>query len=310
VRSISVLFIALTCLSFVGVPRARAADGPARIALFQTAAEDASLKPLAAALDPVLGAELEKTRAVQVTERPSLDLPAMQLALDCVGQTAECLRSVTDQSHVEGLLAATLHKAGSETVLTVFYFDARGVGEAKTATRQHSGDGIEQDTLNDVPGIMKELFAEPAKNESAEGTATGAPGDATAPDQPQASAGVPMGPIVLGAGGLVLVGVGAAFGFAAKSTEDSYASTTFDGKKSRAQLEKEAAALDDKLSTAKKQALFSNLGFGLGAAAVAGAVIWWVLTPDERANSEHARLSPWLGPKTAGLSLHGRFGSL
>jgi hypothetical protein len=51
-----------------------------------------------------------------------------------------------------------------------------------------------------------------------------------------------------------------------------------------------------------------NLGFGLGAAAVAGAVIWWVVSDDDARPSEQAkatRVSPMLGRHQLGLVLRG-----
>ncbi len=306
------LILSVTLVSLLLTSRRAEASGPPRIAVFQTSTDDPALHELASALDPMLADELGRSAAVQISERPALDLPAMQLAIDCVGETADCLRSVTDQTHVEGLIAGSLRRAGGETVITLFYFDARGVGGMKGVTRKHGGTHVEQDTLDDLPAMVNELLgvANETKQPAPEAPASNAtPAPAAAPaDQPAASSGgVPVGPIVLGATGAVLIGVGAAFGFMEKSSQDAYASARVDPKQSVAMQKKAIDAIDNKLSSAKSQALLFNLSLGLGAAAIAGSVIWWVLSPNKNASHEHASLAPLLGPGQLGLMVYGRF---
>ena len=57
-----------------------------QFALFRTAALDPKLQELGAALDPVVLSELNTIGSIEVAARPSLYLPAMQLAIDCAGE--------------------------------------------------------------------------------------------------------------------------------------------------------------------------------------------------------------------------------
>ena len=108
--------------------------------MFRTATADPALQDLGEALDPVVLDELGKHQPlVQVTARPPLDLPATQLALDCVGETNACLREAATQAGVDVLIAPSLERAGDETVVTLMYFDARGAGELRNAARRHRG---------------------------------------------------------------------------------------------------------------------------------------------------------------------------
>ncbi|HEY2735839.1 MAG TPA: hypothetical protein VGI70_17700, partial [Polyangiales bacterium] len=108
-------FVAAVTLLSLSAIRARA-DDPLRVALFKTASDDASLQALAAAVDPVLLSELSNVPNLEIGARPALDLPSMQLAIDCVGETAECLTSAAKQAQAEGLIAPTVRKLGAELV--------------------------------------------------------------------------------------------------------------------------------------------------------------------------------------------------
>src|SRR4051794_26246109 len=89
------------------------ADEPLRIALFKTASEETSLQALAAAIDPVLLSELGNVPDLQIAARPALDLPSMQLAIDCVGETADCLAQAAKQAQADGLVAPVVRKLGA-----------------------------------------------------------------------------------------------------------------------------------------------------------------------------------------------------
>src|SRR4051794_30020732 len=81
-----------------------------QLALFKTAAEDADLGELASAIDPVVLSALGEVAQVQINARPALDLPSMQLAIDCVGETADCLRAAARQAEADGLLAPSVRR--------------------------------------------------------------------------------------------------------------------------------------------------------------------------------------------------------
>ena len=63
------------------------AQAPLRAAVFKTAVEQSALTQLAAALDPLLAEQLGKAKQLSIVATPALDLPGLQLAVDCVGET-------------------------------------------------------------------------------------------------------------------------------------------------------------------------------------------------------------------------------
>jgi hypothetical protein len=286
---------------------------PGRLALMPTASNDAKGKELASALDPVVLAQLEAAVGVTAAARVALDLPALQIALDCVGETPECLRAVTTQSNTDSLLAPSVESAGSEQVVTLLYFDARGQGELRSVVRRHHGPDVQRAALDAVPGMLRELFgvAEPASAQP-EPTPEPSPVDETAiePQPEPEQHPFPVAPVIVGGVGVVLIGVGTAFGLAAKSSEDEYAAidptSISDPKKAHAEADRAADAYDH----AHTQALLSNVMFGVGAAAVAAGAVWLVIALSSDGGSDEAAppqalLTPSLAPGQLGLTLHG-----
>jgi hypothetical protein len=288
------------------------ADDSPRIAVFQTARDDAALRELAQALDPVLLAALNQFPSLHVGSRPALDLPAMQLAIDCVGDSAECLHAVAKQAATEGIVAPLLRRVGRETVVALLYFDARGTGVMKGVTRRYAGDNFEAKLFDEVPAMLRELFGiAPESNQPAAAPAAGPAAGAQAPApaaqasttlQPTASprASPPVVPIVVTAVGVVLVGVGAAFGLAAKSSEDVYARLAVN-------TPAQARAAEDKLGGGKTQATLANVGFITGGLAVALGVTLWVLHGKSGSGEASAALAPSVGFGHAGLTLSGHW---
>src|SRR5262245_22571103 len=117
----AVLFVAL-CANSGAVARADEARPAA--ALFSTAGAEAE----DAGLDSVIQANLEQLGQVRVTVKPGLDLPAVQLALDCIQQTAVCLKSVAANSGVQVLIASSLERKAGKLDLTLLMYDARTKG--------------------------------------------------------------------------------------------------------------------------------------------------------------------------------------
>jgi hypothetical protein len=277
------------------------------VAVFRTAAKDSALKPLADALDPVVLGELDKIEGVRVSARPPLDLPATQLALDCIGETSACLRSVAEQAGAETLVAPSLDRAGDETVVTLLFFDARGEGELRSSTRRHPNAEVERAALDALPAMMRELFgvAEPA-------TAPGEP--VPAPQQPVVDdtdlgaqepaaerSSFPPAPVAITAVGAAILGTGIAFGLVSKATEDDLAALPTD-------TMDEIDAVYDKLDEAQTQATIANVGIGLGAAVIAlGVTLWVVELSDAPEAEQSAWLAPRLGPREVGLAVGGRF---
>jgi hypothetical protein len=262
----------------------------------------ASLRELAGALDPVLVSNLHELAQVSVATRPALDLPATQLAVDCVGQTRDCLRVVSQQSGTDGLLSPELQLAGQETVVTLLYFDSRDEGELRSVTRRYSGSDVERLALDDVPSMVRELFGIPEPPRSVLDTSF-----AVDTGPPRESAW-PALPVTLTATGLVLLGVGAGFGLAANATERKYADVPVKDATSPATARELAAEADDLYAKADQQALVCNILLGVGGATLlTGATLWIVHLSNRREPEQHLSLAPRLGPGELGLRVDGRF---
>jgi hypothetical protein len=302
--------LARTALLGLGVLVASAASAhaqaaPTRVAVFPVSIGAGSLRELAGALDPVLVSNLHELPQIEVATRPALDLPATQLAVDCVGQTRDCLRAVAQQSGTDGLLAPELQLAGQETVVTLLYFDARGEGELRSVTRRYGGPEVEREALDDVPSMVRELFGipEPEPTPAALDTSF----TAAMEHSPRRPSAWPALPVTLTVTGLVLVGIGAGFGVAAKATEREYATVQVDATASAPSARQSAEQADDLYSKAETQALVCNIGLAVGGAALVTGATLWIVHLANRGESEHLALSPQLGPGELGLRVDGRF---
>jgi hypothetical protein len=302
---------ALLALLVVSVQRAEAQGGveSGRLALMPSASLDPSTSQLANALDSVLLTQLETVAGVSAGARPALDLPAMQLALDCVGETPACLRAVTTQTATDSLLAPSVQVAGSETVVTLLYFDVRD-GELRNVVRRHSGPNVQRTALDAVPSMLRELFgiAEPvAPPPSAEPDPDPAPlDDAIEPPVEPSERAFPVGPVVVGGVGVLLIGAGVVLGLAANASEEDWLKAQV---RNRGEID-DALEIHDR---AQLQATLSNIGFGVGAAAIAASAVWLAveLSGDEpgpggmAARAPQLTLLPRLTPSTAGVTLRG-----
>jgi hypothetical protein len=266
-----------TLLVFEGASATVHAEDALRIALFKTASEDADLQSLAAAIDPVLLSELGNVPNLQVAARPALDLPSMQLAVDCVGETAECLARAAKEAQSEGLVAPLVRRIGAEVVVTVLLHDARKQTTITAATRRYSGQHVEDQVLDAIPGMVRELFglqSAPSDQPPPPATAPSEAPELSSETSPPVAVAKPLPilPIVVGAVGVALIAAGVGFGVAAKSTEDDYAKLKIgDGDKAA------AGRAQDKIDSAATQAMLSNLGIGVGAASVAAGIVLFVL---------------------------------
>ncbi|MEY4582214.1 MAG: hypothetical protein RL701_6917, partial [Pseudomonadota bacterium] len=120
----------LICLLWATLVSAQSAlPAPAevqqRMALFKVAALQLELAQLAAAIDPLLHAELDKNASLSVVSQPALDLPSTQLALDCVGETPSCLTLVSERTQADVLVAPTIARTGDAMVLSVLRYDPK-----------------------------------------------------------------------------------------------------------------------------------------------------------------------------------------
>jgi hypothetical protein len=108
-----------------------------------------------------------------VVARPGMDLNAVQLALDCVSETAQCLRTVTTQNSADVLIAPALSRTAGELVLTLLRFDARN-GEMRRSLHRQQGQSLNSTTLDAVPDMLRELFDLPPQSRQSKAAAAGA----------------------------------------------------------------------------------------------------------------------------------------
>lgn len=267
-----------------------------------------------AALDPVIQTALEDLDVVNVVAKPGMDLGAVQLVIDCVAETPECLRAVTTQQSADVLIAPSLTRTSGEVVLSLLRFDARGKGEMKRVTHRQPGQTLTSETLDAVPDLLRELFELPPKPKAPAVTpAPTTPGE-TAPEPmpeapmepPAANGGAPVGPILLGVGGALVIGTAAILGASVNGSRSDFDHLTMLPNKSMTQVDEAIS----KQNSAKTRAVVANVLWGVGGAALLGAGIWLAVdlaTRPDRAyveeNNTSAKLSPLVGPHQLGLVL-------
>lgn len=275
----------------------------------------------ARALDSVISAALDDLKVVNVVARPGLDLGAVQLALDCVAETPQCLRIVTTQHEADVLVAPTLARTSNELVLTLLRFDAR-TGKTQRVLKRQTGQTLSSETLDAVPGLMRELFDLPAKVEAPPPAAKPEPkpdlmpgdtGSFSEPlpeppmDAPNEGRKFPVGPVLLGGGGVILIGAGLIMGLTVLSAEDNYnQSAAGIGDISDADEAQEAVdRTNGYRDTGEANAVISNVFLGLGSAVVVAAGIWLAvdLTSRPRHDDQQVKLSPMIGRHELGLVL-------
>jgi hypothetical protein len=272
------------------------------------------------ALDSVLSSSIEELNVVRIVARPGLDLGAVQLALDCVAETAPCLQAVVSQSDAQVLIAPTLQRTSSELVLGLLRFDARS-GEMRRVARRQPGSVLGSALLDAIPGMVRELFGlpppppkpAPAPPKADSSLETG-PASTEAEPMPEAPMEPPtrpssvVGPILVGSAGVLVLGAGFIVGGLMKGNQSDYNKL----------LVSTPAAADraaDKRSTAKTEAAVANVLFGVGAAAVAAGGIWLAVQltnrhPADSSSDTDTAWAPMLGPGALGLVFTRRGGGL
>jgi hypothetical protein len=297
-------------------PAVNKAQNPSTV-LLATAGGHASAR----ALDSVISAALDDLKVVNVVARPGLDLGAVQLALDCVAETPQCLRIVTTQHEADVLVAPTLARISNELVLTLLRFDAR-TGKTQRVLKRQTGQTLSSDTLDAVPGLMRELFDLPAKVEAPapkpEPKPDLMPGDTGAStfseplpeppmDAPSEGRKFPLGPTLLGGGGVMLIGAGLIMGLTVMSAEDNFnqsaasISEISDAEEAQQAVDRTNGYRD----TGEANAVITNVFLGLGSAVVVAAGIWLAvdLTSRPRHDDQQVKLSPMIGRHELGLVL-------
>jgi hypothetical protein len=263
-------------------------------------------------------AALESLDGVALLPQPPLDLEAVQLAIDCPDESAKCLEQVAKRMKADVLIVPSVKRGDGALTLRLLCFDASAGAAPRALERKQRGGTLERETLDAVPGMVRELLgiepeSEPEPAPAAEPTEDIAPPTTqpTAVDEDQ-NARLPLAPVLVGAGGLSLVAAGLVVGAMMQSTQHSYAMRTI-------ATQDDVLRAEEERQRGKDQALAANVLLGVGAAAVVGAGVWLAIElkhnaakPAEPAADDgeepQARLVPLLGAKTAGVALIGSFG--
>ncbi len=246
-----------------------------------------------AAFDRTLRSRLDALHVVDTAGAVALDLEQIQLALGCMGETAECLSAVAAETGVTIVIVPSLAQAGSTTQATVLLFDSRD-STLRRAVREARGDDASSQLLAGAEGLLRELFHLPASTAVVREDHDGM----TPP--PPADAGLsPVPFVVIGVGAAGLIG-GIIASVLSSGDADTYASGTSDTPE---HIDAFLSALD----RAQSEALAANVLYIAGGLLVAAGVVWELAAGREDGSSPLA-LAPSVGPGSVGLALSGSFG--
>jgi hypothetical protein len=237
------------------------------------------------AVDSVMHAALEKLEVVKIVAVPGMDLQAVQLALDCVGETVPCLETVAAQSGARVVISPTLQRAADELILSVLRFDTSG-GEMRRVLRRQK---TEAELLDAVPQMLRELF----DLRTTEAPMVEAPAE---PAQ-QSSRALPVGPLILAGAGVAALGAGIAMGVVMNDQQSEYERMSM-----QVETRADAEAADHARSVGESQALAADVLLAAGGVAILGAGIWLAVelsTGDETPPT--TAFAPVLGPRQLGL---------
>jgi hypothetical protein len=245
---------------------------------------------------------LERLDLAALLAPPPLDLDAMEMTIDCVGESASCLGKLAERAKAQIVIAPSITRKDGKSTLRILYFDARKGDAPRSVERSAKGDELDDATFNAVPDMMRELFGtQPAAKPQPEPEPEAAPQPAPQPQPPPESTSrpLPVGPIVLGAGGVAVLAGGLVLGAIMNSTQDHYAHRSV-------MTEAQAKQADEERKLGKQEALAADLLIGTGAAALLAATIWFAadMRREERPPAQTA-LVPAIGPHSAGLALAG-----
>ncbi|HET8935705.1 MAG TPA: hypothetical protein VFN67_19795 [Polyangiales bacterium] len=293
-------FIAVSMVLWVLQLCAAAQAQTLRIALFKTASSASEEAPLAAALDPMLQAEVGRAPQLNIAALPPLDLPSLQLALDCVGETASCLAVATERSKVDALLAPSLIRSGTSLVVSLLFYNPQLPSPIQVLTRSVARESSDAVVMDAAKALVQELFGlAPPPGQEPPPVVEPEPDPASQELPPLAAEPPPsqerpslLVPLVFGAAGLGVMAIGIGFGVASNGTESDYAKT-------KVKTNADAQHASELLSSARTQATIANVALGLGAAScVAGGVLFFLQRnrrPDTAPNAEVALGLGYLG---------------
>ena len=286
----------LVCLSAASVG---AQDVP-RAALLRTTVAGDVPASMSGAIDRLARAELQELEVVDVRGTLALDLDQVQLALGCLGESAECLGQVATENQVEVLVVPRVDRSETEYLVTFTAYDGRGEARVWQVARRIDGSS-EDGVFDSIDAILRELFDVPEPEPEVIPPDVPSVGIAPPPSRP--SGGVPTGGIVLAAAGAAIVLGGAVAGILHQSSEDDY----------QAQPIRNVSDIDEANSSfeeAQRRGRAAMVLFAVGGAVAAAGVTWIIIGATRGSDDTTARMqiTPVASLDGAGISLGGTFG--
>jgi hypothetical protein len=231
--------------------------------------------------DRVLRQRLDALDVVDIAGSVELDLEAVQLALGCMGESVECLRSAATQAEAEVLVYASIERAGT-TVVSVMRFDATS-GTLRRAVRTVDSDAA---VLASADPIVRELW---------DVAVIDTPPPLEAPP-PRATSVSPWPLVLAGTGGAALIAGGVLAGVGASSASEFVAL--------RPGSEQEVDAARRTLERAQTEQTAGGVLLVAGAAMAIGGVVWALAGGNDDGTSPLAVI-PVVSPAGAALVLSG-----
>lgn len=261
---------------------------PTAIFRTQTSGEVASL---GGAVDRVLRSALDEVDLIRVTGTLALDLEQAQLGLGCLAESAECFGTMAEQNEVTMLIIPRLEPSGDEVVLTLQRFDDRD-DSLRQVTRRLPNES--SSVLDSVRPLVRELFELPEPAEGGEGTGGEGAGGEGAGGEGIGGGGETPPDDGIGAGGPVLLGIGAAAligGVVAGVLHSSSKSDYEDTPVTRENVDDVRGYLD----SAQRRGRAATALFIAGGVVAATGLIWLLVDAmggDSEADDTSARLRP------------------
>lgn len=250
--------------------------------ILRTHASEGVSDATARGFDRVLRQRLDALDVVDIAGSVELDLEAVQLALGCMGESVECLRSAASQAEAEVLVYASIDRSGA-TVVSVMRFDATS-GTLRRAVRTVDSDAA---VLASAEPIVRELWDLPVVQATAPPPVT----------PPPPRAGLSAWPLVLaGVGGAALVAGGVLTGVGASSASE-YVGL-------RPVNEQEVDVARRTLERAQGEQTAGGVLLVAGAALAAGGVAWALAAGNDDGSSPLAVI-PLVSPTGVALVVSG-----
>jgi hypothetical protein len=270
----------IVCLMAAAPAVAQEAELPAAAVLETHAAAEVP-EGTSGAVDRMVRARLDGLEVVRTSSGVALDLSEVQLALGCVGETAECLTPVANELSVRLLVIPNLDATDGELMLTLTLFD-REEATLRRVVRQASGENARATLLDAIDGQLRELFELPP-----------APEEALPPPSNDPS---PL-PFVLMGIGAVSIGIGAAMGALFLDAHGTW-------ERGDPMTEEEVDELNGTFAAAESYAIAADVLFGVGGAILGAGIIWMIIDlTDGPSEAPSTTFAPMIGPGLAGVSI-------